>query len=273
MRRVWASFKRQSFRPVFAGFLLLFLYGCGAEPTPEPLPIATLPDGCTAPGSIVSADLPQPASGSPHSYRVYLPPCYEADTDSRYPVLYLIPGSVSSPDSWLKAGLAAMADRMILGAEVPPFIVIVTQNIDTDPGANVIRRELIPHIEDDYRVATDRRHRAVAGASLGGIAAYRLAFQYPEQFSSAGILGAGAIPGEEPLIRRWLAAMNDSNRVRVYLDTGDEDALMLERARAMQSLLDEAGIENRLYTGPGGHRYEYWVENFDIYFRWLAEDW
>lgn len=162
---------------------------------------------------------------------------------------------------------------MILNHDIPPFIIVTTQNIDNDPLAETIYKDLIPYIESQYPILDDRRYRAVAGGSLGGIAAYRLAFQYPDTFSSAGIFGAGAISGEETRIKEWLSSMHEENHVRVFMDTGDEDPLMLDRAEVMKSMLDEVGIENILHIGHGGHDYAYWVENFEMYLEWLVQGW
>ena len=252
-------------------FFLLFLCGCG--PTSTPKPLATLSEDCTTPGTVIAADLPQPQRGYAYNYRVYLPPCYSAESNSGYPALYLVPGRSGSPEAWFAAGLPKLVDQMILDKKVPPFIIVATQNIDDDPMADTIYNELLPHVESQYSIIDDRKYRAVAGGSLGGIAAYRLAFQHPEKFSSAGIFGAGAISGEENRINAWLEFMNDQNDVRVFMDTGDEDPLMLERAEVMKSILDQAGIENILHSGHGGHNYTYWVSNFELYLTWLAEDW
>jgi len=188
-------------------------------------------------------------------------------------VLYLVPGRSSAPGAWFAGGLADVMNRMILSQEVPPFIIVATENTESDPLAETIYNELIPHIENQYPIIKDRQYRAVAGGSLGGIAAYRLAFQYPDTFSSAGIFGAGAISGEEPHINEWLSSMNEETRLRVFMDTGDEDPLMLERAQVMKSMLDDIGIENILHTGHGGHNYAYWVSNFEMYLKWLVKDW
>ncbi len=265
--------------PTLCSLLLILLWGCTPTPapdvaqTPTAIPLAAVSEECQAPGEIVRAELSQPARGYPYNYRVYLPPCFSAQGNARYPVLYLVPGRSSSPDSWFVAGLPEEVDRLILAGEIVPMIIVTTENTDADPMAETIYQELIPAVESQYPIADHRRYRAVAGGSLGGIAAYRLALQYPETFSSAGIFGAGAISGEEPQIRSWLARMNDTNHTRIFMNSGEQDPLMLERARVMESILDEAGVENLLYVDDGGHHYTYWVPNFEMYLKWLAEDW
>jgi enterochelin esterase-like enzyme len=259
--------------------VLILLLGCTSTsvqaPTPAPtaIPLASLPEGCNVPGELIRAELTETARGYPYSFRVYLPPCFSTESEARYPVLYLIPGRSSSPDSWLAAGLPQEVDRLISAGEVPPLVIVSTENTDSDPQAETIYKELIPFVESQYPITADRRYRAVAGGSLGGIAAYRLAFQYPDSFSSAGIFGAGAISGEESQIRQWLSQMNDSNRTRVFMNSGEADPLMLERARAMKSILEEAGVENELYVDEGAHHYTYWVPNFEMYLKWLTKDW
>lgn len=266
-------------KQVFGCLFLILLFGCTSTPVatatlgPTAIPLAALPEGCTSSGEILRAQLAEPARGYAYDYRVYLPPCFSAEGEAHYPVLYLVPGRSSSPDSWVSAGLPEEVDRLILAGEIPPLIIVVTENTNSDPFAETIYKELVPFVESQYPIASDRRYRAAAGGSLGGIAAYRLAFQYPDTFSSAGIFGAGAISGEEPQIRSWLAQMNDSNRTRVFMNSGEADPFMLDRARVMKSILDEAGVENQLYVDEGAHHYTYWVPNFEMYLKWLAKNW
>jgi enterochelin esterase-like enzyme len=222
---------------------------------------------------VIRAEMTETTRGYPYSYRVYLPPCFSAESETDYPVLYLIPGRGSSPNSWFQAGLPEEMDRLIHARAVHPMIIVSTENTDSDPQAEAIYKELIPLVEEQYPIADARRYRAVAGGSLGGIAAYRLAFQHPDTFSSAGIFGAGAISGEESSIRLWLSQMNDANRTRVFMNSGEQDPFMLERARVLKSILDEAGVENELYVDNGGHHYTDWVPNFEMYLRWLTQDW
>ena len=48
---------------------------------------------------------------------------------------------------------------------------------------------------------------------------------------------------------------------------------MLERARVMKAILDEARVENELYIDEGEHNYTDWLANFERYLTWLARDW
>lgn len=254
-------------------FAVLFLLLGGCRATPISLPLAHIPEDCTAPGQIIQAELSQPSRGYTYDYRIYLPPCYSSESEFRYPALYLVPGRGGGPDSWFAAGLTKIVDDLLLNNEIPPFIIVSAESIDGDALGETISNELIPAVESQYPIMDDRRYRAVAGGSLGGIAAYRLAFQHPDTFASAGIFGAGAISGEEKQINLWLSAMNNGNRVRVFMDCGDEDTLMLDRAKVMKSLLDAAGVENQLHVGSGGHNYTYWLSNFETYLKWISKDW
>ena len=206
---------------IFAVILLIIVVGCSV--TPSSVSLAHIPENCTTPGEIIRAELSQPSRGYAYSYRVYLPPCYSAESEFRYPILYIVPGLGGGPDAWFAAGLAKVADDLILSNELPPFIIVSTESTSGDPLGETIYNELIPAVENQYPIMDDRQYRVIAGGSLGGIAAYRLAFQHPDTFSSAGIFGMGAVPGEEKQIKSWLSAMKDENRVRVFMDCGDED--------------------------------------------------
>lgn len=206
-------------------------------------------------------------------YNVYLPPCYDEYPERTYPVLYLIPGRGGGPESWFNAGAADLLNEAILSERVPPFIVVSTKNFSEDPYGDILYKELMPIIDADFRTVNDREHRAIAGGSLGAVSSYRMIFQYPDTFASAGMFGGGLIHGEEPAFEGWLAALTSENQPRVFLNSGEGDPLMLDRARVMVTYLDEAGIENELVSGPGDHTYGYWLKIFPQYLIWMSRDW
>ena len=233
--------------------------------------LAALPEDCQAAGTVQFLELGQ-SGGSSYDYGLYLPPCYAAAAGT-YPIIYLAPGRGSPPQAWLSPGAAPIADDLILTGELPPFIMVSTQSTDSDMFAEAIKDELIPYIETHYPVNPDRRYHAVAGGSLGGIAAYRIGFSLLDHFASVGMFGSGAISGEEPQIRAWMQAMTPRNRPRVFLNTGFADPLMLDRARVMLSLLDEGGISHTHIFTDGDHSYVYWLANFPAFLHWVALDW
>jgi enterochelin esterase-like enzyme len=231
------------------------------------------PLDCSEFGTTRRLSLEQTSRGYSYSYEVYLPPCFNSSLEAGYPVLYLVPGRNSGPGAWFAAGVADVVDEAILKGEIPPFLIVATENIDSDPQAVLILNDLIPAVEADYPVRQGRRYRAVAGGSLGGVAAYRMAFSRPGEFSSAAMFGSGLISGEEEQVQAWLNALKPSEKPRVFLNCGLQDPFMLERAEAMTLLLDEHSIAYTLLVGEGDHTYAYWVSNFRAYLKWLAEDW
>jgi enterochelin esterase-like enzyme len=243
--------------------------------TPQAVGISTPAPAftCTSNGSVQSLSLDDVSRGYPYSYSLYLPPCYDQSLERTYPILYLVPGRGSGPGTWFAAGLAGMADDLILSGQIPPFIIVTTETIDEDMFAVTILEELVPLIERTYRVSPERQHHMAAGGSLGGIAAYRMVFRYPHQFASAGMFGCGAISGEEEQIRVWLAKIPDGAKPRVFLNTGFEDSHMLARAEVMIALLNEADISHQAIFSAGEHTYAYWLSNFPAYLEWAAQVW
>lgn len=257
---------------VFQLFLLMTLVA-GCSPLAARSKVPVLLPGCSQPGTNQSVALEDSLTGISYKYQVYLPPCYDQQEKAKYPVFYLIPGKDSGPSAWFSAGANSVADELILSGEVPPFIIVATENPDMDPMGETLMRDLIPQIQSDFRVLDDRRHRAVAGGSLGCIAAYRLAFSHPELFSSAGMFGCGLIHGEEVLVEVLIEIMPAKTPVRVFMDVGDKDTLMLDRAKVMDELLEKMGFDHIFHVGEGGHSYSYWAESLPAYFRWASEVW
>jgi enterochelin esterase-like enzyme len=214
-----------------------------------------------------------PTRGYPYEFGLYLPSCYADHPERRYPILYLIPWRSGGPSDWFISGAARAAEEMIRSGEIPPFLIVATSDTDADPGAAVIQHDLIPHIERACRIQPGAAFHAVAGGSLGGVAAYRIAFSQPEAYASAGMFGIGAIQGEEDTIRSWLAAMDGENRVRVFFNCGLQDDYMLDRARSTIALLDEFRIPHEELFTDGGHVYGYWAGNLPAFYRWLALEW
>ncbi len=241
---------------------------CSSLTTPSaPSPTAT-EFQCAEPGSVqrVTAD-------SETEVSLYLPPCYDRQPDQLFPVIYLFPGFGGTNGDFFGGGAERIADTLILARETPPFLIVATGEIFPDLDAKVVTGKILPFIEEHYRIRAERTFRAAAGGSFGGAVAYHLAFKQYDLFGSAGIFGNGAALGEEDSIRAWLAAIPAVKRPRVFINVGESDTYMLERAKILIPILDEAGIPHEEIFNPGKHSGDYWISNFAAYFRWLSVEW
>lgn len=143
--------------------------------------------------------------GSERKYAIYLPPDYETSQRS-YPVLYLLHGSGDDQTGWIQFGeVLHITDKAITEGKATPMIIVMP---DADTGVrgyfntpdgkwryeDFFFEELMPHVEQKYRIKTQKRYRAVAGLSMGGGGSFMYALHRPELFSSACPLSASVGP-------------------------------------------------------------------------------
>jgi len=248
--------------------------------------------------------LPSPVLGAPLPYSIYLP---TPDAEGRrYPVIYLLHGYGGGQHEWQRGGrIAETLDRMIAGGEIAPLIAVMPEAgkswyVDSarfgGPGdyATAIARDLVAGIDAAYPTLADRRHRGIAGHSMGGHGALRLAFGHPGTFSAVGALSPGIwMPGGVSWIsgpigetaeerERWyprttgetfdmdtfraqspFAMLDDVSAMEtppaVFLASGDDDYWDLQDGTVeMYIELRRIGLEPELRVGDGGHDWTYW---------------
>jgi enterochelin esterase family protein len=64
---------------------------------------------------------------------------------------------------------------------------------DNDDFARDFLTDVVPHVERNYRVLTDRGHRAIAGLSMGGAQTLNIAFSHLERFGYVGVYSSGLL--------------------------------------------------------------------------------
>jgi len=150
-----------------------------------------------------------------HPFTVLLPADY-SQTDARYPVLYLLHGWTMNESSWLDftdivdftASFTAGHGAAIV---VMPAVRGLGFDVDSRDGPRkwetVVTTILIPYIDAHYRTLADRRHRALAGLSGGGISSMIYAGHRPDLFAAAGAFsGALDLANHPPIgsVATWL---------------------------------------------------------------------
>lgn len=208
-------------------------------------------------------------------YSIILPKAYEKFPQGRFPVVYFLHkayGNESSSYSYAKAYLKAMEE-----GEVEPMIIVFPAggsstffNDDEKLAVETyLLKELIPHIDKEYRTVADRYGRAIEGEGMGASAAMKFILKHPSVFSSAVCYGGRFLsrggklnsPASLALARRGKIAGN----VRIRMIIGDEkdagryglkfsklldrlkiphEAVPLGRARGLHHYVRKTGEDN-----------------------------
>jgi endo-1,4-beta-xylanase len=141
------------------------------------------------------------ANNTDVGFCVYLPPGYDApaNKDHRYPVVYWLHGGRPGGETKV-ISLTPHFDNAMKKGIVPPMIYVfpnggVVSHYDYPKlkslGETALIKELIPHIDKNYRTIASREGRALEGFSQGGRGTARYMFKYPELFCSAAPMGGG----------------------------------------------------------------------------------
>ena len=232
-------------------------------------------------GTVCQEFYPSSVTGRHESCLVYTPPGYTRGGGS-YPVLYLQHGHGENEQCWVHQGkINFIMDNLIAaGAAVPCIIVMnngMVQSRDPDGSLRVtamrlpelLVKDCIPYIEENYRVKPGKENRAVAGLSMGSLHASILALTYPELFAWAGIF-SGFLQAL-PLLggsNAHLEALQDPAKFRgdyrLFFRAIGKDDVFIENFRSDSRLLEDHGLspenwENHIEVFyPGNHEWNVW---------------
>jgi S-formylglutathione hydrolase FrmB len=191
-------------RPKLAVSLLaaLLLASCAppAAPPGRDAPAAVPSSGTVVRDTVRSAALRGNPLGDPadRALAVYLPPSYAASPARRYPVVYLLHGFDGDPDQWAgRMRLPRAMDSLVAAGAVREMIVVMpdgknafggsffANSVSTGRWEDFLVRDVVRHVDRRYRTTRGAAGRGIAGWSMGGHAALRLAGSRPEVFGAA----------------------------------------------------------------------------------------
>jgi len=200
-------------------------------------------------------------------------------------MVLLLHGVYGSHWAWaLKGGAHRTADRMVASGEIPPMVVAMPSDglwgdgsgYWTHPAQDFERwmvEEVPAAVIQAVPALSEGAPRFIAGLSMGGYGALRLACRYPERFAAAS--GHSSItrfeqlalfveepleaygPGEGPRDVLEVALANRHRLPPLRFDCGTEDVL-IEANRELHRALESAGVPHVYEEFPGGHAWPYW---------------
>jgi len=135
---------------------------------------------------------------------VYLPPSYHQASTKRYPVLYLLHGFTDDVDHWWGfkphfVNVPEAADKALAAGGHEMIIVMpdaftryqgsmYSNSITTGDWEDYVAKELIAYIDAHYRTVAAPAARGLAGHSMGGYGAIRIAMKHPDVYSSVYLM-------------------------------------------------------------------------------------
>jgi len=251
-----------------------------------------------------SLSVESPALNGPMKYSLFLPEAQSA----RLPVLYLLHGLGGHEGDWQTLGhIAQTATRLIRQNAIPPMAIVMPDGanswyVNSEKHGlyeDALLEDLIPETERTHGFGGDRSRRAIAGLSMGGYGAFRLAFRYPDRFAMTAGLSAAIFPdleAAEDVSRQQIgffkgvfgepfdvAEFNRQNffsdipslvaideRPAIWITVGDDDGFGLYEGNiALYQALKQADIPVEFRMTDGNHTWRLWraeIENVLRYY-------
>lgn len=272
---------------------------------PDSLPMEGVPKGqIKGPFTLPSQAYP----GTQHTYWVYVPAQY----DPKVPACLMVYNdgqAMKYEDGDVRA--QNVMDNLIYRREIPVMIGVFINpgrtpeqpephpknwgdrdtnrpteyNTLDDKYARVVVDELLPALNKEYNISKNPEHRGIGGASSGGIAAFTVAWERPNEFrkvfsfvgSFVNIRGGHAYPD---IIRK-----SDKKPLRVFLQDGRNDNRGVRRNGEydekwdwfaqnvrMVKALTEKGYDLNYSFGIGRHGQKQGGTMLPEMLRWLWRD-
>lgn len=246
--------------------------------------------------------------GMERNYAVYLPPDYNSSERS-YPVLYLLHGATDNHTGWVQFGeIKHIADKAIKNGSSTAMIVIMpdadTKQMGYTNTPNGWRyedfffEELMPFVEEKFRIKKEKRYRAIAGLSMGGGGSFFYALHRPDLFSSACPLSASTGPltreqVDNQMRRRGMGEASEEEKdawfnrysvvemvktmpvdelksVRWFIDCGDDDFLY-EGNSLVHIHMKKRNIPHEYRVRDGAHNWTYWRESLPVVLEFVSD--
>jgi enterochelin esterase-like enzyme/sugar lactone lactonase YvrE len=235
--------------------------------------------------------------GTERNYAIYVPAQYDASKPACLMVFQ--DGTGFSKIEGRPSKTPLVFDNLIHKREMPVTIglfidpgVVPAQNENAQPRFNrsfeydaiddryakFLIEEMIPEVEKDYAISKDPNDRGICGSSSGGIAAFNVAWQRPDQFRRVytmvgtyiGLRGANEM---SVLVRK-----TEPKPIRVFLQDSNKDLNIYcgdwwVANQGMLSALKFSGYEVDHVWGEGGHNRKHGGAVLPDAMRFIWKDW
>jgi enterochelin esterase-like enzyme len=218
--------------------------------------------------------------GTKRKVVIYTPP--EFSKNKKYSVLYLLHGIGGDEKEWLNgAQPQVILDNLYAEKKIEPMIVVFPNGRamkDDRPIGNIfdsakvqafstfekdLLNDLIPFIEKNYPVYSDREHRALAGLSMGGGQSLNFGLGNLDEFAWIG--GFSSAPNTKS--PELMLPNPDEARKKLkllWISSGDNDNLITFSQRTHEYLVANS-VPHIYYIEGGGHDFKVWKNDLYLF--------
>jgi len=213
-------------------------------------------------------------------FYLYTPPGYDANTNEKYPVLYILHGGGEDERGWATQGKTdIILDNLIADKKAKPMLVVMMDGNLSGGGLagfgepvlkkfeDELKNVVIPFVEKNYRTETDGKNRALAGLSLGGLQTLYAGIKNTNMFSYLGVFSSGWFANQPALSDPQYAFMKENassinnNLKSLWVAMGGKEDIAYNNCKIMLAKFDELGIKYTYSEYPGGHTWPVWRNN------------
>jgi enterochelin esterase-like enzyme len=218
--------------------------------------------------------------------RVYTPPGYELGK-GKFPVFYLLHGAGDCDDSWTSVGRAGfILDNLIAARKAKPMVVVMPAGHAgpfrmggprpaVDEFSQDLLNDIMPLVERNYRVYTDRKNRAMAGLSMGGGQTLNVGIPHLDKFGYLGVFSSGVFgitggnrgatnapsgPSFEEQHRTKLDDAKLKQGLKLFWFATGKDDFLVDTSRATVAMLKKHGFDVVYKETEGAHTWINWRE-------------
>jgi enterochelin esterase-like enzyme len=201
--------------------------------------------------------------GSERIFSILLPLGY-ADSDKRYPVVYLFHGGGQDHTAFMARTIFPALARQQDAIFVMPAADRNYSSLSADGQARYnayVASELVAYVDTTYRTIASPQSRAIAGISMGGGIATMTALQHPRRFGVVGAFSAAL-----RMDSRQAVAGAAGSTTYFYVSCGTRDSL-LPASQQLVMQLAEQKLTHEYHEIPGGeHAWTVWDEELRVFF-------
>lgn len=223
--------------------------------------------------------------GTTRKMNVYTPPGYSDEKE--FPVLYLLHGIGGDETEWQRfATPDVLFDNLIADDKAVPMIVVMPNGraqkndraegnvMASAPAFAVFEKDLlgdvIPAIESRYSVQADRKHRALAGLSMGGGQSLNFGLTNLDTFAWVG--GFSSAPNTKAPEELVPDPQKTKEQLELlWLSCGNKDGLIAFSQR-LQRYLKEHDVPHIWNVDSHGHDPTHWRNNLHHFAQLLFKE-